>query len=211
MLFSFIFSSCSQKKPAITSQPALERLLEGNKRYVDNKSQHSDRSDERRKEIASKHTPYAVIVGCSDSRVSPEIIFDEGLGNLFVVRVAGNVIGQIELESINYSALYLNSKIILVLGHDNCGAVEAALQNNKINIEKIAKLIEPAIQKVKKNKTNNVLEQAIKANALNMKNLLENSPKIKQLIKDKKIEVHAAYYNLKTGRVELINEKTSSD
>jgi carbonic anhydrase len=211
LLFVFIFSSCSQKKSAIKSKPALERLLDGNKRYVDNKSQHPDRSDERRKEIASKQTPYAVIVGCSDSRVSPEIIFDEGLGDLFVVRVAGNVIGQIELESIEYSVLYLNSKIILVLGHENCGAVEAALQNNKVNIEKIAKLIEPAIQKAKKNKTNNVLEQAIKANALNMKNFLEKSPKIKQLIKDKKIEVHAAYYNLKTGLVELINEKTSSD
>lgn len=198
----FIFSGFTE----ITPQVALERLINGNKRYVDNKSQHPNRSEERRKEISSTQSPYAVIVGCSDSRVSPEIIFDEGLGDLFVVRVAGNVIGQIELESIEYSALSLNSVIILVLAHENCGAVNAVLQNKITNIEKIAKFIKPAIQK-EKYKTNNILEQVIKTNALNMKNFLEKTPNIKQLINDKKIEIHAAYYNLKTGLVELINEE----
>jgi carbonic anhydrase len=209
LLTLFVLSSCSQKKAEMASQFSLERLLKGNKRYVDNQSQHPNRSEERRKEIASKQNPYAVIVGCSDSRVSPEIIFDEGLGDLFVVRVAGNVVGKIELESIEYSALYLGSKIILVLSHENCGAVDAVLQNKASNIESIAKFIEPAIQKAKEYETKNVLKQAIIANALNMKNFLEKSPKIEQLIKEKKIEVQAAYYNLETGLVELINEKIS--
>lgn len=211
-LISFLFSGCSQKKtitsqqkPKITSQQALQRLIKGNKRYVNNKSQHSNQNEERRKEIASKQSPYAVIVGCSDSRVAPEIIFDEGLGDLFVVRIAGNVIGPIELSSIEYSALYLNSVIILVLGHENCGAVDAVIQNKTSNIEEIARLIKPSIQDVQKYGKNNLLEHAIKTNALNMKLFLEKSPNIKQLIQDKKIEVHAAYYNFKTGLIELLN------
>ena len=202
----FNFSSCSQKKSEPPSKLGLQRLIDGNKRYVNDKSIHPNRNEERRKEITSKQSPYAVIVGCSDSRVAPEIIFDEGLGDLFVVRVAGNVIGPIELDSIEYSALYLHSVIILVLGHENCGAVEAVIQNNTKDIEAVANLIEPAVQKAQEGETNNLLEQAIKINALNMKDFLENSPNIKQLIQDKKIEVHAGYYNLKTGLVEPLND-----
>lgn len=200
------FSSGFSNSPSINSPNPLQRLIDGNKRYVDNKSIHPNRNEERRQEITSKQSPYATIVGCADSRVSPEIIFDEGLGDLFVVRIAGNVIGQIELESIEYSAINLNSSIILILAHENCGAVDAVLQNKTTNIKKIATLIEPAIQKVK-DETSNVLTKAIKNNALNMKSFLEKSSNIKQLINEKKIEVHAAYYNLKTGLVELIEEK----
>jgi carbonic anhydrase len=202
----FIFFDCSQKKPEITNK-SLQRLIDGNERYVNNKSEHPNRNEERRKAISSKQAPFAVIVGCSDSRVSPEIIFDEGLGDLFVVRVAGNAIGSIELESIEYSAVYLNSSIILVLGHENCGAVDAVIQNQTSDIKTIAKLIEPSVQKAQESNPNNLLEQSIKNNALNMKDFLEKSPNIEQLIKKKKIEVHAAYYNLKTGLVELLENK----
>ncbi|NGX63291.1 MAG: Carbonic anhydrase 2 [Candidatus Anoxychlamydiales bacterium] len=184
----------------------LDLLIEGNKRFVNNKSENPNRNEERRKAISSKQSPFAIIVGCSDSRVSPEIIFDVGLGDLFVVRVAGNVIGSIELESIEYSALNLNSSIILVLGHENCRAVNAVVQNKTANLEKIAELIEPSVKKEQESETNNILEQAIKTNALNMKDLLEKSPNIEKLIQDKKIEVHAAYYNLKTGLVELLSK-----
>ncbi|MBN2478883.1 MAG: carbonic anhydrase [Parachlamydiales bacterium] len=198
------FSSCDQKKTKISSKQALQRIIDGNKRYVNNKSLHPNRNEERRKEISSKQSPYAVIVGCADSRVAPEIIFDEGLGDLFVVRVAGNIVGPIELESIEYSAIYLNSIIILVLGHENCGAVNAVIQDTTTDIQEIAKLIKPAVQEAKESQTNNLLEASIKNNALNMKSFLEQSPNIKQLIQDKKIEVHAAYYNLKTGLIELL-------
>ena len=213
LLFSI---SCTQKtdmlsgktmnEKSITSQEALERLIEGNKRYANDQSEHPNRSEERRKEISSKQSPFAVIVGCSDSRVSPEIIFDEGLGDLFVVRVAGNVIGQMQLESIEFSALNLDSVIILVLGHENCGAVDAVFQDNTANIQEIAKFIEPAIQEAKEHEKDNVLEQAVKTNALNMKDFLEKSPNIAKLIQNKKIEVYGAYYNLKTGLVELLDK-----
>ena len=183
----------------MTPEKALKRLIEGNQRYVNNKSSHPNRNKERREAISSEQSPFAIIVGCSDSRVSPEIIFDEGLGDLFVVRVAGNVIGPIELESIGFAALFLHSSIILVLGHENCGAVEAVIENNIDNIGTIAKFIKPAIEK------DNNLELSIKKNALNMKLVLEKSSSIEKLIKDKKIAVHAAYYNLKTGLVKFLN------
>lgn len=199
-----LFYSCSKKEIKNPSQDSLERLLKGNERYVNNKSIHPNRSEERRQEISSKQSPYAIIVGCSDSRVSPEIIFDEGLGDLFVVRVAGNVIGEIELDSIEYSALYLNSSIILVLGHENCGAINAVINNNTQDIEAVANIIKPSVEKAKQEKEDNLLEVATKINALNMKNYLENSPNIKKLINDKKISVYAGYYNLKTGAVEIL-------
>lgn len=208
-LITFNLCSCTMFKKETkktTPQNALERLINGNKRYVDGRSTHPNRSSERRKEISSKQKPFAIIVGCSDSRVAPEIIFDEGLGDLFVVRVAGNVIGPIELDSIDYSALYLNSSIIIVLGHENCGAVDATLNDNTSDIKAVATLIEPAIQKTQKSETKNPLEFAIKTNATNMKDYLEQSPNIEKLIKQKKIAVHAAYYNLKTGVVELLND-----
>ena len=134
----------------------------------------------------------------------PEIIFDEGLGDLFVVRVAGNVIGPTELESIEYSVFNLNSSIILVLGHENCVAVNAVLNNNTANIETIADLIKPAIVKAMESGKDIELEKVIKINALNMKDFLEKSPRIEKLMQDKKITINAAYYNLKTGLIEIL-------
>jgi carbonic anhydrase len=202
----FSFPSCSFKESKIKWQKPLERLMQGNERYVNNQSIHPNQSEERRKTIAETHSPYAIIVGCSDSRVSPEIIFDQGLGDLFVVRVAGNVIGSLELESIEYAALQLHSAIILILGHENCGAVDAVIKNNTQGMKDLAKLIEPSVQNAKKSPTNNFLEKAIKTNALNMKKFLEKNPHIQKLIQDKNIEVHAAYYHLKTGIVESLDE-----
>ena len=180
-------------------------LMDGNQRYVSDQSEHPNRSGERRKELASKQLPYAVIVGCSDSRVAPEIIFDQGLGDLFVVRIAGNIIGQTELESIKYSALYLGSSIIVVLGHENCGAVNAVVQGNTGDITEIAEFIEPSVLKARQSKSPDLLERAIKLNAVNMAHDLKNTPNLQRLIKNNQLEVRAAYYNLKTGLVELLN------
>lgn len=210
ILTALTFSGCSKKPPRVPAKQGLQQLMEGNARYVSNKSEHPNRNAERRAALASKQMPYAIIVGCSDSRVAPEIIFDTGLGELFVVRVAGNVVGSIELESIEYSALHLNSSIILVLGHENCGAVHAVVEDQTDGIEMIAKLIEPAVKQAEAAKTDSLLEQAVKNNALNMKDFIEKSPNFKKLIQDKMVEVQAAYYNLKTGKVELLNTSTKT-
>ena len=189
---------------AVTPEQAMQRLMEGNGRYMRDALEHPNRDQERREAIVAKQKPFATIVGCADSRVSPEIIFDQGVGDLFVVRVAGNVIGDLELDSVDYSVLYLNSSVVIVIGHENCGAVDAVIHQNTKDIEAVAKLIEPSVQQAKKTKTDNLLESAIKANAVRMRDFLLKSRVIAQLVKDKKIEVHAGYYNLRTGAVEIL-------
>ncbi len=183
---------------AMSPEAALKRLKEGNKRYVGDQLEHPDRSPLRREEVKAGQNPFATIVGCSDSRVSPEIIFDQGLGDLFIVRVAGNVIGPVERDSIDYSARYLGSSLVLVMGHESCGAVTAVFQGKTADIEEVAALIEPAIKDAKN------VDEAIKDNIRWMVNYLKNTDYIQKLISQKKIDVIGAYYHLGSGKVEIL-------
>jgi carbonic anhydrase len=190
---------------SLTPDQALQSLVEGNQRFSKDKSLHLDRTSERRQELISKQAPFAIIVGCSDSRVAPEIIFDQGIGDLFIVRVAGNVVGPLEQDSVEYSALYLNSSVIMVVGHENCGAIKAVLAGTTKDIESVAELIQPAADATKNQKANR-LENTIKTNAKMMAEQLKNSPVLSALIAKKKLSVVAAYYNFHTGKVELLEE-----
>lgn len=183
---------------------ALATLMEGNARYVQDALEHPNRTSERREAISSKQEPFAIIVACSDSRVSPEILFDQGVGDLFVVRVAGNVIGPLELESIQYAALNLHSSIILVLGHELCGAVDAVVHNTTTNIEEIAALIRPSVDQQKASNPPNLLAAATKANAISMKNFLLANSLLKPLITNNTLSIYAGYYNLQTGVVDIL-------
>jgi carbonic anhydrase len=189
----------------ITPDQALQALVEGNQRFSKDKSLHLDRTSERRQELISNQTPFAAIVGCSDSRVAPEIIFDQGIGDLFIVRVAGNVVGPLELDSVEYSVLYLNSSIVMVLGHENCGAVGAVIDGNTKDIEAVAELIQPAVDATKMQKESR-LENTIKTNAKMMAEQLRNTPVLGGMIAKKKLSIVAAYYNFHTGKVELLEE-----
>ena len=191
---------------AAADEQPLIRLMQGNERYVQDAPEHPNRNLERRAALVAKQKPFAVIVGCADSRVPPELIFDQGAGDLFVVRVAGNVIGPIELDSIEYAAIYLNSSVILVLGHENCGAVGAVIAGTTKDIESVAELIEPAVKETREKNPPDLLTASIKANALRMRDYLLETPHIKQLAADKKIEVRAGYYHLQTGVVELLGD-----
>lgn len=181
-----------------TPSEALQRLIDGNKRYAQDKSLHADHSADRRNTLLQGQTPFAAIVSCSDSRVTPEVIFDQGVGDLFVVRVAGNVVGPIELDSIDFAAKVLGSSIILVLGHESCGAVKAVIEKNTADIQQVAALIQPAVKKI----TN--LETAIQANVQYTVAHLKKSPLLKKLIEEKKLECVGAYYSIKTGTVEIL-------
>lgn len=182
-----------------TPSEALQRLIDGNKRYLQNKPLHTDYPAEQRTTLLKGQKPFAIIVSCSDSRVTPERIFDQEAGNLFVVRVAGNVVGPIELDSIEFSAKDLGSSIILVLGHEACGAVKAVIEKNTGDIEEVAALIEPAVKKITD------LETAVKANVRYIVAGLKKNPILKKLIQEKKIECLGAYYSIKTGEVEILN------
>lgn len=194
----FLFAVLLTRGFAITPSEALARLIAGNQRYVGDQLLHPDRSSDRRSEIEKGQQPFACIVGCSDSRVPPEIIFDEGLGDLFVVRVAGNVVGPIELDSIEYSTKYLGAKVVLVMGHESCGAIKAVLAGTTEDIEDVASLIQPAI----KNITN--ATEAIKANVRWTVAKLKQTPLSKKMIAEGNLGVFGAYYNLGTGKVELL-------
>lgn len=199
--FAAIFLACSLN----AEESGIERLMRGNKRYLLDKLKNPNRSPERRLLLASSQEPFAVIVGCSDSRVSPEVLFDQGMGDLFVVRVAGNVIGPLGLESILYSVFALHSSLILVLGHENCGAVKAVLQGKTSGIERVAKLIEPALQEAKRGTADSLLVATIKDNAIRMRELLLKNPKLQKLVSEKRLEIYAGYFHLESGEVELLD------
>lgn len=181
-----------------TPSDALQRLIEGNQRYAQDALLHADHSADRRNALLSGQHPFATIVSCSDSRVTPEMIFDQGIGELFVVRVAGNVVGPIELDSIDFSAKVLGSSLILILGHESCGAVKAVIDKNTADIEQVAALIQPAVKKATD------LEMAIKANVKYIVDHLKKSPHLKRLIAQKKLECIGAYYEISSGRIEIL-------
>lgn len=189
----------------MTPDAALQRLMEGNKRFMEDKSICPDRTQDRRAATVSKQKPFAIILGCSDSRVPPELAFDQGIGNIFVVRVAGNIVGDLGMDSIEYSVIYNNSAIIMVLGHKNCGAVDAILHDGVKDLDAIVAKIEPVIQNLQKTNPNPSLDQAIEANIRNSMQQVKSSAIIHKYMKEGKVKVVGAYYDLATGEVRLLD------
>ena len=187
-----------------TPEQALKRLQAGNDRFVKEKLLHPDRTQERRLSLAEGQSPFAVIVTCSDSRVVPEVIFDEGLGDLFVIRVAGNVVGLTEVESIIYAVDHLNPAIVVVMGHESCGAVDAVVHSHDQDIPTIAKLIEPSVQKARGEKGSNLLKRSIEYNAIRMQQDLLSIETIQKKVQTRSLGVYSAYYNLQSGAVDLL-------
>ena len=181
---------------------ALQQLKDGNDRFVNDKSELINVTKERRDQLKDGQNPYAVVVSCSDSRVTPNIVFNAGLGEIFDIRLAGNVVDDDALGSIEYGVAHANAPLIVVMGHESCGAVTAAY--NKYtkgtavegNIEEIVEEIEPSINKDK------TLDDAIRTNVTNVANEIKNDPIIKKLIDSDKVKVVEAYYSL-DGKVEF--------
>lgn len=189
-----------------TGDEALAKLLEGNVRYVEQQRLNPNQSDERRDSLIGGQSPYAIILGCSDSRVPPEIIFDQGLGDLFVIRVVGNVVDDIVLASIEYAAEHLHTPLLMVLGHTNCGAVGAALQDDELDghLPSIAQAIEEAVES-SRDAEGDTLDMTIRAHArITAEHLRESEPILKGLVDGRKLKVVAAYYDLDTGLVEIL-------
>lgn len=200
-ILAMLVSWAAQAQELKSSQ-ALQRLIQGNQRYVSGSIEHKELLGYHRQALVSKQKPIAAIVGCSDSRVPPEIIFDQGLGDLFIIRVAGNVVGDLELESLHYSVVALKTPLIVVLGHQHCGAVEAVIQGKTKLITNIAALIKPAIALAKTCKPP-ILNCAVKHNVLQVVSRLKENKKIANMISQGKLQVVGAYYNLESGVVEL--------
>jgi carbonic anhydrase len=189
-------------KQNITPATAVNELLQGNKRFAGQKIKQPNRNVFRLREVAKGQNPFAAILGCADSRVPAEIIFDQGLGDLFVVRVAGNVATPEEIGSLEYGTLVLGAKVILVLGHERCGAVKAAIDNKPVpgKIGTILGQIKPAVT-ASKGQTGDKLKNATLSNIKNQIATLKDSPVIADLITKGQLKIIGGFYDLDTGLV----------
>jgi carbonic anhydrase len=197
-------------QPAAAPAEAITKLKEGNGRYTSGNLQHPGQTTERRAELANVQHPFAAVVSCSDSRVPPEIVFDQGLGDLFICRVAGNVINDESLGSIEYAVDHLGTRLIVVLGHQRCGAVQAAKETIAAkgkapgHIESLVTAIKPAVEATAKDD----LDATIKANVKNVVQALRSStPILKAKVDSGEVQVIGGYYSLDTGAVTFLGEK----
>jgi|GEM_PF-188719 len=193
---------------AMDADVALKLLLEGNRRYVSGHAKGPNRSAARRMELAQGQNPIAVVVSCSDSRVPPELLFDQGFGDIFAIRIAGNIVDANALGSIEYAVDHLGTKLVLVLGHERCGAVTAALQGGTApgNIKSIVEGIQPAIEKGKARYTGHgeLLETCVKTNVKLVAEKIRTSPPIlSEKVEDGMLRVVGAYYDLDSGQVDM--------
>ncbi len=217
-----------------TPEEALDRLMEGNKHFVENRLEVCrDTTPQLREDLAKGQHPFAVVLSCSDSRLPPEIIFDKKPGDIFVVRVAGNTVDPVNLASIEYALEHLGATLILVLGHERCGAVTAAYdtftktglkhasdeehhersRRQLSNMEQLLNQLRPAVDTVNKRKGQKLpkaemVELAIDENIRNVtKNLTKQSPVIRKLVEENKVRIASAKFDLDTGSVKVMGRK----
>lgn len=196
----------NESQSAVTANEALQKLLDGNQRYTEAKATHPEQNRERREEIAKAQHPFATVLTCSDSRVAPEIIFDQGLGDIFEVRVAGNVADDAVVGSVEYAAEHLNTPLVVVLGHERCGAVEAAVKGGEIpgHIRSLTKEIKPAVE-VGKKQPGDLVDNVVRINIARVVEKLKTSkPILAELVKEHKLTIVGAYYDLDDGTVKVL-------
>jgi len=189
-----------------TRQDALDRLMNGNARFVAARLENPNRTPQRRAELLGGQKPFAAILGCADSRVPPEVIFDQGLGDLFVLRIAGNVATDDMVASAEYAVVHLDIPLVMVLGHSRCGAVTATLHKHatKGHLPKLAALIEPACL-LTHGAPGDPVDLAARVHARRMAaRLREESATLATAAAEGRIRIVAAYYDLESGRVEVL-------
>ncbi|MCX7921493.1 MAG: carbonic anhydrase [Clostridia bacterium] len=189
-----------------TAVEAKQLLVEGNKRFVEAAFAIKDESETKRKELATKgQKPFAVIVSCSDSRVPPELVFDQALGDIFIIRDAGNVVDPVALGSVEYGVEHLHAPLIVVLGHEKCGAVKATVDGGEVteNIGAIINKIKPAFLKVKDSGAakEDLYKNCEDENIKNTMDEIKKSPVVKKLMEEGKVSVVGAKYHIESGEV----------
>lgn len=187
-----------------TPDEALAELKAGNQRFFDGKLINTNYKEEIEETKDGQH-PHSIILSCIDSRVPPEIIFDQGIGHIFVARVAGNIIDPNELGSLEFATAVKNSKLIVVLGHSKCGAIEGAVNNVQLgSLTQLLTQIKPAIVGDSTHKEQ-MLEQTTKKNVeLTIEKILQGSPTISALVKEGKVKIVGAYDDISTGKVSFL-------
>lgn len=196
----------TEASPNITSDAALQKLMDGNRRYIQQKRTFPDQGRARIVEVAKGQHPFAIVLCCSDSRVVPEILFDQGLGDLFDIRVAGNVLDDAIIGTMEYGVAELGTPLVIILGHERCGAVKAALDGKPVpgKIGSLVAAIKPAVDSIK-GQPGDAWDNAVKANVkMNVNKLKQSSPIIAEAVKSGKLKVVGGRYDLDTGTVEMV-------
>ena len=224
LILSVLLASCGQKKVetdtshstdtkekkhehAVINSPddALNELKNGNKRFTEGKLENTDYKEQVQATKDGQH-PHSVILSCLDSRVPPEIVFDQGFGNIFVARVAGNIEDDNILGSLEFATKIKGSKLVVVMGHSKCGAIEGAVDDAKLgNLTQLVDQIKPSITGDKSNRDKMVDESSRKNVKLTIESILKNSGVIAALVKEGKVKIIGAYYDVSTGKVEFLN------
>jgi carbonic anhydrase len=201
----------------ISAREALQRLREGNLRFVSGQSSDIPTSPSRRRELAAGQEPFAIILGCSDSRVPAEIVFDQGLGDLFVIRVAGNIVAPSQIGSVEFAAERFGTRLVAVLGHSRCGAIEATLEelqrtteSQSRNLYSIVDRIRPSVEGLLatelKHDRDALVRHAVRANVRSSVNHLRHgSELLEQLVRSDGLLVVGAEYSLESGVVDFFD------
>jgi carbonic anhydrase len=205
--------SASDASPTVSAHQAFERLKTGNDRFVAGRLPEKRDLVDLRKKLVDGQQPFATILGCSDSRVPPELVFDQNPGDLFMVRVAGNIVDTDMLGSIEYSVLHLKAPLLLVMGHQKCGAVDAALAelqgqaNEPENITALLHRITPCLKGLDlKLPKDQLLQAAVEANIHWTVQQLREAPEIKRMLDSKKLGLASGVYELASGRVRILEQ-----
>jgi len=190
---------------ALTPAAALDKLMAGNRRFVQHQPDYPHQSQARLAEVAQAQHPFATILSCADSRVPAEILFDQGIGDLFDVRIAGNIVTPESLGSVEYAVALLDTPLLMVLGHERCGAVTAAVQNEEMvgNIGSFVKAILPAVERVK-GQSGDPVENAVIANVLYQISQLQRSKLLNDSLQSGQLKIVGGRYDLDTGSVMLV-------
>ena len=203
----------------LTAQEALIRLQEGNQRFVEGKSTCNTNDTRRRNELVDGQTPFAIILGCSDSRVPTEIVFDQGLGDLFVIRIAGNIVAPSQIGSIEFAVETFQTPLVVVLGHTHCGAVAATLNqirqpkaSRSQHLRSIVECIRPAVEPLSEMRTNmayeHLLEQAIRSNVrMSVNQLQRGSSFLEEMYDSGSLWIVGAEYSLESGEVDFFESQ----
>lgn len=193
---------------SVSPDKLIGRLIQGNKRFVSGELTYVHSSPEERASLTNGQQPFAVVVGCADSRVPPELVFDQRLGQLFVVRVAGQVLDDPSLGSIEYAVEHLGSRLIVVLGHEKCGAVKAAVEGGEApgHIHSLVDAIKPAVEKAHE-MPGELLDNAVRANVDRVVEQLKTSgPILDELVRHGEVAVVGGIYDLDSGKVEFMTK-----
>jgi carbonic anhydrase len=204
--------------PIVSALAALDRLRDGNRRFISNyRSSDAGSSQDRRRAVADAQEPFAIVLGCSDSRVPAEIVFDQGLGDLFVIRVAGNIVAPSQVGSVEFAAERYGTRLVVVLGHSNCGAILATLEelgrpsvDQSRNLRSIVDRVRPSVETLMatdlRNQPEALVREAVRANIrMSAHHLRHGSEILEQLIQRKGLVVVGAEYSLETGLVDFFD------